>query len=58
MKRLTTAIAALCASTAAWADKYGIDEAMAESGDADLGDMVLGGLIIWGLWALWKKFFG
>ncbi|MDP2005520.1 MAG: hypothetical protein Q8K45_07560 [Rubrivivax sp.] len=50
----------LCTMTAcglAWADKYGIDEAMAESG-GDLSDMVWGALLFGVVYWLWKKFFG
>ena len=56
MKHIATAAATALASASVWADKYGIDEAMAEGGDTNLGDMVFWGLIAWGVWALWQRY--
>lgn len=56
MKHIATAAATALASASVWADKYGIDEAMADGGDINLGDMVFWGLIAWGAWALWKRY--
>lgn len=58
MKHIITIIGAASFSAAAWADKYGIDEAMSDGGSGDLADAILGGLIIWVIWMVWKKFFG
>lgn len=55
-----SALLALCSmasSASAWADKYGVNEAIAE-GDGDLSDMLWGALLVGGLYWLWKKFFG
>ncbi|MFA9283744.1 hypothetical protein ACCQ08_03095 [Comamonas sp. SY3] len=57
MRILATLLLNLALTAHAWADKYGIDEAMSES-DASIGDLFFTALIIWAIYWLWKKFFG
>lgn len=52
-------IAMLVCSTQAFADRYGIDEALADgSSDTNLSDMVWGGVLLVVIYLVWKKFFG
>ena len=54
--RFAFAIITATAMTHAWADKYGVDDAMGESG-ATVQEMVWGALIVGVAYWLWKKFF-
>ena len=57
MQKLLAWSVSVLACPLAWADKYGVDEALAEGG-GNLSDMVWGALLIGGAYWLWKKFFG
>jgi len=56
MKTVAVLVAGLYFSAFALADKYGIDEAMSEN-TGSISDMVWGGVLIGGIYWLWKKFF-
>lgn len=50
-------VCSMSACALAWADKYGVDEALSES-SGSLSDMLWGALLIGAIYWLWKKFFG
>lgn len=56
MKTAAGLVTGLSFSVVAFADKYGIDEAMSES-TGGISDMIWGGLLIGGIYWLWNKFF-
>jgi hypothetical protein len=56
MKRALFLVMHLAFAGAAFADKYGVDEAMSES-SGSLSDIVWGGLLVGGIYWLWNKFF-
>lgn len=55
-KKIIAGISSLAASAYAFADRYGIDEALNESGGGSFDDMLGGGLLIGGIYLVWKLF--
>lgn len=49
--------AALALPSLAMAGYGGMHEIESDWSDTSLGDMVFGALIVWGVYALWKRFF-
>lgn len=57
MHKIIFAAVAAIAAFPVLADRYGVDESLAE-GSGNLSDMVLGALLVGAVCWLWKKFFG
>lgn len=55
--KFALALVVVAASSAALAGYGGMANVESDGGNVSIADMLIGGALIWGVYAIWKKFF-